>query len=440
MSKTMANCVTHYSFFTIFVILLSSIFQFTKAMNNVFSIDLIHRDSPNSPFYDPSLSFTERMNNSFHRSFNRSVSLCSPSSSVVVASNNGEYLMRYSIGTPPVHTLGVADTGSDLTWTQCLPCKNCFKQQSRIFNPKKSSTYKPLHCSSKMCHAANFPTSCNRMKKRTCRYHVRYGDNSYSIGDLATETIRFGSSKNKRVKLKKTVIGCGHNNAGTFSGDKESGIVGLGGGKFSLISQMGSSIGGKFSYCLAPFYQQKTYIPKSKIHFGTDGFVPGDKVVTTPLARKFPATYYFLTLEGVSVGKERLDFRNVSFSYGEGNIIIDSGTVLTLFSPEIYVKLESMVKSAIKLPTVADPTGSLNLCYKSLSIDKIPIITMHFIGADLRLGPWNTFVATSDSSMCFAFAASYGGQIFGNIAQMNFLVGYDLKNKRVSFKATDCSK
>ncbi|XP_027768465.1 aspartic proteinase CDR1-like isoform X2 [Solanum pennellii] len=384
MSKTMANCVRHYSFLTIFAILVSSLFPFTKPLNNVFSIDLIHRDSPNSPFYDPSLSFTQRMNNSFHRSFHRSISLCLPSSSVVVASNNGEYLMRYSIGTPPVHTLGVADTGSDLTWTQCLPCKNCFKQQSRIFNPKKSSTYKPLHCSSKMCHAANFPTSCNRMKKKTCRYHVRYGDNSYSIGDLATETIRFGSSIHKQVKLKKTVIGCGHNNA--------------------------------------------------------DGFVPGDEVVTTPLTRKFPATYYYLTLEGVSVGKQRLDFRNVSFSYGEGNIIIDSGTVLTLFSPEIYVKLESMVKSAIKLPTIADPSGSLNLCYKSISIDKIPIITMHFIGADLKLSPWNTFVETSDSSMCFAFAASYGGQIFGNIAQMNFLVGYDLKNKRVSFKPTDCSK
>lgn len=433
----MANCMTHYSFFTIFAIV-SSIFAFTKAMNNGFSIDLIHRDSPNSPFYDPSLSFTERMSNSFHRSFNRSISLCSRSSSIVVASNNGEYLMKYSIGTPPVRTLGVADTGSDLTWTQCLPCKNCFKQQSRFFNPKKSSTYKPLPCHSKMCHA-NFPTSCNRTKK-TCGYQIMYGDHSYSIGDLATETIRFGSSRNKQVKLKKTVIGCGHNNAGTFSGDKESGIVGLGGGKSSLISQMGSSIGGKFSYCLAPLYQHKTYIPKSKIHFGTNGFVSGDEVVTTPLAVKFPATYYYLTLEGVSVGKNRLDFRNVSFSFGEGNIIIDSGTVLTLFSPEIYVKLEGMVKSAIKLPTVVDPTGSLSLCYKSVSIDKIPIITMHFIGADVRLGPWNTFVETSDSSICFAFAASYGGQIYGNIAQMNFLVGYDLNSKTVSFKATDCSK
>lgn len=438
MSKTMANCVTHYSFFTIVAILVSSIFALTKAMNIGFSIDLIHRDSPNSPFYDPSLSFTERMNNSFHRSFNRSISLHSQSSSVVVASNNGEYLMRYSIGTPPMHTLGVADTGSDLTWTQCLPCKHCFKQQSRFFNPKKSSSYKPLHCKSKMCHA-DLPTSCNRTKK-TCAYQIMYGDNSYSIGDLARETIRFGSSKNKKVKLKKTVIGCGHDNAGTFSGDRESGIVGLGGGKLSLISQMGSSIGGKFSYCLAPLVQQSTNIPKSKINFGTSGLVSGVDVVTTPLAQKLPATYYFLTLESISVGKKRLDLRNMSFSFGEGNIILDSGTVLTLLSPEIYVKLETMVKGAIKLPTVADPTGSLNLCYKSLSMEKIPIITMHFTGADVKLGPWNTFVVTSESSICFAFAGTYGAQIYGNIAQMNFLVGYNLISKRVSFKPTHCSK
>ncbi|XP_016433316.2 aspartic proteinase CDR1-like [Nicotiana tabacum] len=435
MTKTMANSVTHYSFFIISAIL-ASIFAFTKATNNSFSLDLIHRDSPNSPFYDPSLSYTKRMSNSFHRSFNRSKDFGSRSSSIV-ASNNGEYLMKFSLGTPPVHTLGVADTGSDLTWTQCLPCKHCFKQQPRLFNPKKSSTYKSLPCNSKKCHAP-FSTSCNRTK-RTCEYQVMYGDQSYSVGDLATETIRFGSSKNTQLSLKNTIIGCGHNNAGTFSGDKESGIVGLGGGKFSLISQMGSSIGGKFSYCLAPL-SQHNHIPKSKIYFGTNAIVLGNKVVTTPLAKKSPATFYFLTLEGVSVGKKRLDFRKVSFSFGEGNIILDSGTVLTLFSPEIYVKLEAMVKEEIKLPTVTDPTGALSLCYKSLSVEKIPIITMHFKGADVKLGPLNTFVETSESSMCFAFAASYGVSIYGNIAQMNFLVGYDLKRRSISFKAADCSK
>ncbi|MCD7452717.1 hypothetical protein HAX54_017936 [Datura stramonium] len=432
----MANCVKHYSFFIISAILVSSIFAFTKAINNEFSIDLIHRDSPDSPFYNPSLSFTERMNNSFHRSFIRSNSFCSRSA-VVVPSNNGEYLMKLSIGTPPVRILGVADTGSDLTWTQCLPCKKCFKQQTHLFNPTKSSTYKPLPCGSQMCHGA-FSTSCNRTK-RTCGYHITYGDDSYSFGDLATETIRFGSSEKSQVSLKNIVIGCGHNNAGTFSGDKESGIVGLGGGSVSLISQMGSSIGGKFSYCLTPFYQHNSSVPKSRIHFGANAIVSGNKVVTTPLAKKFPATFYYLTLEGVSVGKKRLDFRKVSFSYGEGNIILDSGTVLTLFLPEIYVKLETMVKEQIKLPTVADPLGALSLCYKSLSIEKIPIITMHFKGADVILGPFNTFVGTSESSVCFAFAATYGVPIYGNIAQTNFLVGYDLKKKRVSFKAADCS-
>ncbi|CAN4110492.1 unnamed protein product [Withania somnifera] len=422
----MAYCVSHFSFFIFF-----ALFAFTKAINNGFSIDLIHRDSPNSPFYDPSLSFTERMRNSFHRSFNRSSSFHSQSS-VVVASNNGEYLMKFSLGTPPVCTLGVADTGSDLTWTQCLPCKKCFKQQTLLFNPKKSSTYKPLPCGSEMCYAG-FSTSCNSTKN-TCGYQVRYGDDSYSTGDLAMETLQFGSH------LKRIVIGCGHYNAGTFSGDKESGIVGLGGGKFSLISQMGSSIGGKFSYCLASYNQHNTSVPKSKIHFGRNAIILGNKVVTTPLIQKFPPTYYYLTLKGVSVGKKRLDFRKVSFSFEQGNIILDSGTVLTLFSPEIYVKLEAMVKGQIKLPTIADPTGQLSLCYKSLSIEKIPIITMHFSGGDVSLGPLNTFVETSESSMCFAFAASYGVQIYGNIAQTNFLVGYDLKRKRVSFKAADCSK
>jgi hypothetical protein len=38
--------------------------------------------------------------------------------------------MKYSIGTPPVPILGVADTGSDLIWLQCEPCTTVTTKQT----------------------------------------------------------------------------------------------------------------------------------------------------------------------------------------------------------------------------------------------------------------------------------------------------------------------
>ena len=34
----------------------------------------------------------------------------------IMNSNVGEYLMKYSLGTPPVQILGIVDTGNDLIW------------------------------------------------------------------------------------------------------------------------------------------------------------------------------------------------------------------------------------------------------------------------------------------------------------------------------------
>ena len=49
-------------------------------------------------------------------------------------SGQAEYLMELAIGTPPVPFVALADTGSDLTWTQCKPCKLCFPQDTAIYD------------------------------------------------------------------------------------------------------------------------------------------------------------------------------------------------------------------------------------------------------------------------------------------------------------------
>jgi len=52
-----------------------------------------------------------------------------------------EYLVRLAVGTPPRPVALTLDTGSDLVWTQCAPCRGCFDQGLPLLDPAASSTY-----------------------------------------------------------------------------------------------------------------------------------------------------------------------------------------------------------------------------------------------------------------------------------------------------------
>lgn len=257
-----------------------------NAKNGGFSVELIHRDSQKSPFYNPSETVSDRVTNALRRSFDRvyrfkpasSVSTNAAEADIIV--DSGEYLLNISIGTPAFDIVAIADTGSDLIWTQCKPCSQCFKQDNPLFDPSDSSTYKKVSCSASQCDSIGGGNSCS--SSNFCQYSVSYGDKSFSNGDVAVDTITLPSTSGRPVAVPKTVIGCAHNSDGTFN-EKTSGIIGLGGGAVSLISQLGSSIDGKFSYCLLPISETGN---SSKMNFGSNAIVSGSGVVSTPIYKK----------------------------------------------------------------------------------------------------------------------------------------------------------
>jgi hypothetical protein len=64
---------------------------------------------------------------------------------------SGEYLALLGVGTPQRYMYLVVDTGSDITWLQCVPCENCYKQRNALFNPANSSSFKVLDCHADFC-------------------------------------------------------------------------------------------------------------------------------------------------------------------------------------------------------------------------------------------------------------------------------------------------
>ncbi|XP_060182606.1 aspartic proteinase CDR1-like [Lycium barbarum] len=408
---------------------------------NGFSLDLIHRDSPLSPFYNPSNTPSELLQNAFHRSFSRASffkkSSVNPIQSTITPTL-GEYLMKISIGTPPVDTLVIADTGSDLTWTQCEPCVDCFKQLAPLFNPKNSSSYKTVDCRNKLCQEVG-SRSCNN---NTCNYEVIYGDLSGTSGDLSIETFTFASTSSKNVSIPNIAFGCGHSNAGTFP-NTTSGIIGLGGGNVSIVNQMNQEIKGKFSYCLIPLETSTNSNSTSHINFGESAVVSGPGVVSTPLIKsEEQETFYFLSLESISVGNKTLPFKSSKISSkAQGNIIIDSGTTVTFVPFDFYANLEKTLVASINATRKDDPSGFFKVCYasKNGTIDA-PKIVAHFTNADVELPPINTFTQVAEGLVCFTMVPEEEVAIFGNLAQMNFLIGYDLVANKVSFLPTDCTK
>jgi hypothetical protein len=102
-------------------------------------IDLVRTDSPLSPFSPGNITSTERLKRAIKRSQDRLEKLQMSVDEVkaveaTVNAGNGEFLMNMAIGTPSLSFSAILDTGSDLTWTQCKPCSNCYKWPTRIYD------------------------------------------------------------------------------------------------------------------------------------------------------------------------------------------------------------------------------------------------------------------------------------------------------------------
>ncbi|KAK1374170.1 aspartic proteinase CDR1-like [Heracleum sosnowskyi] len=429
------------SLFLCFTISLSLLTFPIQSRSSGFSINLIHRDSPLSPYYNSSMSYYEILRNSIRRSMTRSSHMFTPklaSSPPTIQSPltavTGEYLMKISVGTPPLDFLAAADTGSDLTWIQCKPCIECYQQNTPIFDPKRSSTYRNQPCQSKVCQK---PLSCG--DKNFCNYAFTYGDGSYTEGDISLESFTFETTSGKPVVVPNISFGCGHKAGGNF--DKfTDGIVGLGNSDLSIINQLRNTINGKFSYCMVP---SKSNVP-SKISFGSNAIVSGYGVQRTPFFTRDQQLYYYLFLESVTIGEANIKFVTETYSNNandkDGNIIIDSGTTLTYLPSEFYQLVEDEFKRSIS-STPVEGEDELTLCYKNEEgfEKEVPTITFHFTGGNLELSVLNTMLEIEDGKLCFAMAPG-GTAIFGNVQQTSCLVGYDLEAKTVSFKKTDCTK
>ncbi|KEH42075.1 eukaryotic aspartyl protease family protein [Medicago truncatula] len=375
-----------------------------------------------SPFYNPSLSKLDLIRNVAFRSntrlnrFSHSLSLLSNENyKSIILPNNGDYLMRIFIGTPPIEKLAIFDPDTPL------------------YDRTKSSAHTNLTCDTQSCTLLPKKQQfCG--KSQECFYSYHYGDKSFSVSELVVDSISFGSNS-VHITFPKSIFGCGYYNIFTADNSgKAAGLVGLGAGPFSLVSQLGHSIGRKFSYCLVPFGSNST----SKLKFGNQSTITGNEVVSTPLIIKsLEQTFYYLNLEGITIGRQK----TIQTGQIDGNIIIDSGTALMYLEQPFFDDFLASVKEVIDIEEVEDIPSPFHYCFEDPN-SSFPSIVLHFTGANVPLQPKNILYLEENNLVCLAVVPSNiaGISILGNLAQIDFQVEYDLEGKKLSFSPSDCTK
>ncbi|KAJ3670364.1 hypothetical protein LUZ60_010688 [Juncus effusus] len=334
----------------------------------------------------------------------------------------GEYYMDLAIGSPAQYYSAIADTGSDLIWTQCNPCKQCVSQPTPIFTPSNSSSFVSI------CNSTNL----------SCNYNYTYGT-GWTSGVADEETFTFGTVK--PVQANNIIFGCSTSTSNDFNGS--SGLVGLGRGELSLVSQLNTS---KFSYCLTSFLSTNNISP---LLLGSSATVNESTVKSTSFVKN-PSTspqssYYYLSLNGISLGTTKLSIKNTTFalnSNGTGGLIIDSGTTFTNIKTEAYQAVLDGIKSLVKLQTVDGSSIGFDLCYSlsnNMSPPVMPNMTFHFEGADMEL-PVENYMFLDQDTWCLAMSSSDGLSIFGNYQQQNMHILYDLEKEMLSFSSAQCDK
>ncbi|EMS56884.1 Aspartic proteinase nepenthesin-1 [Triticum urartu] len=350
--------------------------------------------------------------------------------------NTSQYIAEYLIGTPPQRAEALIDTGSDLIWTECFACSQCVKQGLPHYNASKSDTFHPVSCNDALCLASQ-EHWCRQ--DGSCAFAAFYGAGD-ATGSIDTEVFTF---QNGSARLTFGCVDTMMIPPGSLDG--ASGLIGLGRGPLSLVSQAGAK---KFSYCHTPYLRSNaTAGATSHLFVGASASLSGDSPVMSMSFVQGPKKYpfYYVPLVGISVGQTRLPIPPTVFALKpngtRGGVIVDSGTPTTALSDGAYRPLREELWRQLNGSLVPPPADSkMDLCVAVAQEKTVPSMVFHFSGgADMVLPPENYWVPLDNSTSCMVMHRSNDMSIIGNFQLQNIHLLYDLAKDELSFQTADCS-
>ncbi|XP_073026548.1 aspartyl protease AED3-like [Primulina eburnea] len=349
-----------------------------------------------------------------------------PIASGVSVTHNPTYVVRVGFGTPAQTLLLALDTGTNAAW---VPCSGCLGCSSAIFDSTKSSTFKTVACGSPQCSQVPHP-SCGG---NNCGFSLTYCGDSNLTANLVQDSLTLADYLVARI-----TFGCIQNTAGPSI--PAQGLLGLGRGPISLISQTPSIYQSTFSYCL-PSYNSSGFTGSLKL---------GPKyqpvhIKSTPLLKnpRRPSLYYVNVL-AIRVGAKVVNIPPSAFALDPntgGGTIFDIGVVYTTLVQPAYAAVRDEFRRRMGNATVSS-LGIFDTCYTAPI--PIPSINFKFDGMNVTL-PRDNFLLTSGGTTCLAMAGQMDGtdesvlNVIGSFQQQNHRIMIDEPNSRLCVAREPCS-
>ncbi|KAJ1257681.1 hypothetical protein BS78_10G014400 [Paspalum vaginatum] len=348
------------------------------------------------------------------------------SSSIDPMASGGGSSSRRRRSMPGVTQTMMVDTASDVPWVQCHP-KATAAGSGSFFDPTRSRTYAAIPCGSPAC--ARLGPYANGCVNGRCQYRVAYPDGSSTLGTYSSDLLTITPSD----AVSGFQFGCSQAETGSFDA-RSSGIVALGGGAESLLSQTAASHGNAFSYCVPPTPSDAGFfvLGAPTTAAATSGFV------ATPMTR-FPrsSTFYRVVLRDITVAGRRLNVPAAALAAGA---VMDSRTAITRLPPTAYGALRAAFRRRMAAYRLAPPRGALDTCYDftGVAVVRVPRVALVFdrSAAAVELDP--SGILFND---CLAFASNGADSapgIIGNVQQQTMEVLYNVGGGAVGFRRGAC--
>ncbi|KAF3786876.1 Aspartic proteinase nepenthesin-1 [Nymphaea thermarum] len=402
------------------------------------TLTLLHINSKCSPFAftaNPSASLLDSVLQMASNDAFRLAAIAGGRRSIPVASglhvtNSGNYVVRVKVGTPGQLMFMVLDTSNDATWVPNTGCSGCPTMVSSFFFPNHSATFSPLGCRAPECSRLRTSYCAGR---GACFFNQTYGGNSNFSAALYKDTLRLALDVIPGFAFGGVLSAVG-------SSLPPQGLLGLGRGPLSLLSQTWPLYQGTFSYCLPSF---RSYNFSGSLRLGPVG--QPTLMRTTPLlTNPHRPSLYYVNLTGVSVGRKLVASAPLlpAFDPNTGaGTVVDSGTVITRFVEPVYTAIKNEFRRRMRGPVTS--LGAFDTCFTSPGV--APTVTLHFQGLDLTLAADNVMIHSSSEPLaCLAMAAAPENvnsvvNVIANLQQQNHRVVIDLANSRVGFSRELCS-
>ncbi|KAK6143291.1 hypothetical protein DH2020_023639 [Rehmannia glutinosa] len=351
-----------------------------------------------------------------------------PIASGRAVTQNPTYIVRAKIGTPAQTLLMAVDTSNDAAWIPCTGCVGC--SGAAIYDSSKSATFKPVSCGAAQCNQVPNP-SCGGA---TCGFNLTYGSSTIAA-TLVQDNITLAIDS-----VSGYTFGCIQKATGASV--PAQGLLGLGRGPLSLLSQSSSLYQSTFSYCL-PSYKSPNFT--GSLRLGPNS--QPKKIRTTELLKNpRRSSFYYVSLMGIRVGRRVVNIPPTAFAFdpttGAGTVF-DSGTVFTMLVKSAYTAVRDEVRRQMGNATVSS-LGGFDTCY-TVPVT-VPTITLMFTGLNMSLPQDNFLIrSTAGTTSCLAMAATPENNVnsvlnvIATFQQQNHRILIDLPNSKLGVAREPCS-